>query len=242
MANDRGRRSRTCRKKRIERRPRLSADHPRRRRRSRLRFSSGATPTFVAFAQKKNILASPAAETGVKVLTVPDMRWARRDIKSIALLAQVLAKQAALDAGCQEAWMVDDDGFVTEGSSSTAFILTKADALVTRPNSTAVLPGCTRKAVQSLAAREGLTRRGAQLLGRLRPMRRRRPFSPAPPISSCRSSRSTAVPSDQARRARRVACFERSTSNGRRIPARRANAAFPVRRSRSCAPPRSQTR
>ncbi|MBM3551742.1 MAG: D-amino-acid transaminase [Alphaproteobacteria bacterium] len=120
-------------------------------------FPSGATPTFIAFATKKSILASSAAETGVKVLTVPDMRWARRDIKSIALLAQVLAKQSALDADCQEAWMVDDDGFVTEGSSSTAFILTKSDALVTRPNSTAILPGCTRKAVQSLAAREGLT-------------------------------------------------------------------------------------
>jgi D-alanine transaminase len=120
-------------------------------------FPSGTTPTFIAFATKKNILASAAAETGVKVLTVSDIRWARRDIKSIALLAQVLAKQAALDADCQEAWMVDDDGFVTEGSSSTAFILTEADAIVTRPNSAAILPGCTRKAVQSLAAREGLT-------------------------------------------------------------------------------------
>lgn len=120
-------------------------------------FPSGATPTFIAFASKKNILASPAAETGVKVLTVPDLRWARRDIKTIALLAQVLAKQAALDAGCQEAWMVDRDDLVTEGSSSTAFILTKANTLVTRPNSTAILPGCTRKAVQSLAALEGLT-------------------------------------------------------------------------------------
>jgi D-alanine transaminase len=120
-------------------------------------FPDATTPTIVAFAKKKNIIASPAAETGVKVLTVPDLRWARRDIKTVALLAQVLAKQAALDAGCQEAWMVDRDGLVTEGSSSTAFILTKADALVTRPNSPAILPGCTRKAVQSLAAREGLT-------------------------------------------------------------------------------------
>lgn len=120
-------------------------------------FPGGTTPTIVAFATKKNILASSAAETGVKVLTVPDIRWARRDIKSIALLAQVLAKQAALDAGCQEAWMVDRDGFVTEGSSSTAFILTRSDTIVTRPNSAAILPGCTRKAVQSLAAREGLT-------------------------------------------------------------------------------------
>ncbi|MGD9659468.1 MAG: D-amino-acid transaminase [Methylocystis sp.] len=120
-------------------------------------FPHGTSPTVVAFAQKKNIIASAAAETGVKVLTVPDLRWARRDIKTIALLAQVLAKQAALDAGCQEAWMVDRDGLVTEGSSSTAFILTKGDAIVTRPNSRAILPGCTRKAVQSLAAREKLT-------------------------------------------------------------------------------------
>ncbi|MGJ0395871.1 MAG: D-amino-acid transaminase [Methylocystis sp.] len=120
-------------------------------------FPAGTTPTVVAFAQKKNIIASPAVATGVNVLTVPDIRWARRDIKSVALLAQVLAKQAALDAGCQEAWMIDRDGFVTEGSSSTAFILTRSDTIVTRPNSPAILPGCTRKAVQSLAAREGLT-------------------------------------------------------------------------------------
>ena len=120
-------------------------------------FPGGTTPTVIAFATKKNILASPAAESGVKVLTVPDMRWARRDIKTIALLAQVLAKQAALEAGCQEAWMVDRDGLVTEGSSSTAFILTKSDTLLTRPNSAAILPGCTRRIVQRLAAREGLT-------------------------------------------------------------------------------------
>ncbi|MFO1102002.1 MAG: D-amino-acid transaminase [Methylocystis sp.] len=120
-------------------------------------FPRGTAPTIVAFAQKKNIIASPAAQTGVKILTVPDLRWARRDIKTIALLAQVLAKQAALDAGCQEAWMVDRHGLVTEGSSSTAFILTKADVIVTRPNSPAILPGCTRKAVQTLAAREKLT-------------------------------------------------------------------------------------
>lgn len=119
-------------------------------------FPTNAGATLVAFVQKKNIIDSPAAATGVKVLTAPDLRWARRDIKSVSLLAQVLAKQAALDGGCQEAWMVDGDGFVTEGSSSTAFILTTADVLVTRPNSTAILPGCTRTSVQSIAAREGL--------------------------------------------------------------------------------------
>lgn len=119
-------------------------------------FPKGVKPTLIGFTQKKGILASPYAEKGVKVRTLPDMRWARRDIKSVALLAQVLAKQAATEAGCQEAWMVDADGFVTEGSSSTAFILNKAGAIVTRPNSSAILPGCTRQAILALAAREKL--------------------------------------------------------------------------------------
>lgn len=120
-------------------------------------FPKGVTPTLVGFAQKKNILAAPAAQTGVRVITVPDMRWARRDIKSVALLAQVLAKQAATEAGCQEAWMVDADGFVTEGSSSTAFIVTRGGAIVMRPNSSAILPGCTRRAVMALAAEQNLS-------------------------------------------------------------------------------------
>lgn len=115
-----------------------------------------ATPTLIAFTQKKNILASPAAKIGVKVVTVPDQRWARRDIKSVALLAQVLAKQAAVDAGCQEAWMVDGDGRITEGSSSTAFIVTAQGAIVTRANSNDILPGCTRKSILALCARDGL--------------------------------------------------------------------------------------
>jgi D-alanine transaminase len=119
-------------------------------------FPKGVTPTLVAFVQKKDILASPAALTGVKVVSVPDLRWARRDIKSVALLAQVLAKQAAAEAGCQEAWMVDANGYVTEGSSSTAFIVTKAGAIVTRANSTAILPGCTRRSVLALAEQDGL--------------------------------------------------------------------------------------
>ena len=84
------------------------------------------------------------------VITVPDMRWTRRDIKSVALLAQVLAKQAAAEAGAGEAWMIED-GKVTEGGSSSAFILTQDDVLVTRQNGSAILPGCTRKAVVALA-------------------------------------------------------------------------------------------
>jgi D-alanine transaminase len=119
-------------------------------------FPKGAAPTLVAFTQAKNILASPAAKSGIAVKTVADLRWARRDIKSVALLAQVLAKQAAVEAGCQEAWMVDADGFVTEGSSSSSFIITHKGAIATRPNSNAILPGCTRRAVVALAERYDL--------------------------------------------------------------------------------------
>ena len=113
-------------------------------------FPRDVKPSLVMFTQEKNIVAAPSAERGIAVKTLPDIRWARRDIKSVALLAQVLAKQAAAEAGCQEAWMVED-GYVTEGASSTAFIVTPEDVIVTRPNSNAILPGCTRKALQALA-------------------------------------------------------------------------------------------
>jgi D-alanine transaminase len=113
-------------------------------------FPKDAKPTFVMFTSEKDIVGAASAKTGIAVKTVPDIRWARRDIKSVALLAQVLAKQAAAEAGCQEAWMIED-GKVTEGGSSSAFILTQDDVLVTRQNSSAILPGCTRKAVMKLA-------------------------------------------------------------------------------------------
>jgi D-alanine transaminase len=119
-------------------------------------FPKDATPTVVMFTQPKNMIASPLAETGAAVITVPDLRWNRRDIKSIGLLAQVLAKQAAAEAGVAEAWMVED-GLITEGGSSTAFILTKDRKIVTRPLSTAVLPGITRLSVMRLAKENGLT-------------------------------------------------------------------------------------
>ena len=113
-------------------------------------FPKGVKPTLVMFTSVKDIVNAPAAKTGVGVITVPDIRWARRDIKSVALLAQVLAKQAAAQAGAGEAWMIED-GKVTEGGSSSAFILTQDDVLVTRENSSSILPGCTRKAVVRLA-------------------------------------------------------------------------------------------
>src|SRR6478735_66771 len=113
-------------------------------------FPKGVKPTLIMFTSAKDIVNAEAARTGIGVITVPDIRWTRRDIKSVALLAQVLAKQAAAEAGAGEAWMIED-GLVTEGGSSSAFILTQDDVIVTRQNGSAILPGCTRKAVIALA-------------------------------------------------------------------------------------------
>jgi len=113
-------------------------------------FPKGVKPTLIMFTSVKDIINAPSAKTGIAVITVPDLRWTRRDIKSVALLAQVLAKQAAAVAGAGEAWMIED-GKVTEGGSSSAFILTQDDVLVTRQNGSEILPGCTRKAVVKLA-------------------------------------------------------------------------------------------
>jgi D-alanine transaminase len=118
-------------------------------------FPKGVTSTLVMFTSSKDIINAPSAKTGIAVITVPDLRWTRRDIKSVALLAQVLAKQAAAAAGAGEAWMIED-GKVTEGGSSSAFILTQDDVIVTRQNGSEILPGCTRKAVVALAAERQL--------------------------------------------------------------------------------------
>ncbi|WP_210485191.1 D-amino-acid transaminase [Microvirga antarctica] len=118
-------------------------------------FPGQATPTVLMFTQVKAIVKSPAAESGIAVVTVPDQRWKRRDIKSVSLLAQVLAKQAAKEAGAQEAWMVED-GHVTEGGSSSAFIVTPSGNIVVRPLSNAILPGITRKALLRLSEEAGI--------------------------------------------------------------------------------------
>jgi len=118
-------------------------------------FPENAKPTVAMFTQAKAIANAPAAEKGIAVVTVPDQRWQRRDIKSINLLAQVLAKQAAKEAGAQEAWLVED-GFVTEGGSSSAFIVTKAGSIVVRPLSQAILPGITRKSLLRLSQESGI--------------------------------------------------------------------------------------
>jgi D-alanine transaminase len=119
-------------------------------------FAPDLVPTTVMFTQAMRLIDAPLAEAGADVITVPDIRWQRRDIKSTGLLAQVLAKQQALQAGAAEAFMVED-GFVTEGASSSVFVLTKGGEILTRPLSNAILPGITRQAVMRLAAEEGLT-------------------------------------------------------------------------------------
>ena len=96
------------------------------------------------------------AAEGVAVITLPDNRWARVDIKSVGLLPNAIAKQKAKEAGAREAWFVDRDGFVTEGASTTAWIVTKEGALVTRPNGTDILPGITRITATEVARRQGL--------------------------------------------------------------------------------------
>lgn len=113
------------------------------------------TQTVFMFHQEKKLANTPAVENGAYMISVPDIRWKRRDIKSVALLPQVLAKQAAKQAGAQEALMVMDDGTVSEGGSSTFFFL-KGMKLVTRPLSNDILPGITRNTLIELIAQEGL--------------------------------------------------------------------------------------
>lgn len=119
-------------------------------------LAPSTAPTLFMFTQAANVIDRPQAKTGIAVKTLPDPRWARRDIKSIMLLGQVLAKREAASAGAQEAWLVDPAGFITEGASSSALIVTPDGTLVTRPNSNDILLGCTRKAVLAIAERDGV--------------------------------------------------------------------------------------
>ncbi|MCC2113044.1 MAG: D-amino-acid transaminase, partial [Hyphomicrobiales bacterium] len=96
------------------------------------------------------------AEHGISVITVPENRWERVDIKSVSLLPNVLARQAAKEAGAQEAWFVDAEGFVTEGAATNAWIVTADGVLVTRSADHGILRGITREGVFDMAARQGV--------------------------------------------------------------------------------------
>ena len=112
-------------------------------------------PTVFMFTQHKLSVESKAAETGVILKSVDDIRWARRDIKSVNLLGQVLAKKAASDAGAYEALMVDSDGYITE-CGATSFFIVKDDLLLTRPLNNDILAGVTRKALVALCITHGI--------------------------------------------------------------------------------------
>jgi D-alanine transaminase len=105
----------------------------------------GTVPSLVVTARSLDMAGNEKkAQQGIAVITVPESRWARPDIKSVSLLPNVLAKQAARDRGAGEAWFVDRDGRVTEGASSNAWIVTRDRKVVTRPADNGILRGITR--------------------------------------------------------------------------------------------------
>ncbi|HIP61025.1 MAG TPA: D-amino-acid transaminase [Sulfurovum sp.] len=117
-------------------------------------YPKGIPTTVTAFTFEKNIIDSPDAKTGVKVAIVEDIRWKRRDIKSIALLGQCMAKEQASKQGAYEGWMTEF-GFITEGVTSTAYIV-KDGVIITRALSNSVLPGIRRKLLLELAIDNGI--------------------------------------------------------------------------------------
>jgi len=121
-------------------------------------FPAPGTPPAIVVTAKNLDPAGNAriAAVGMAVVTVPDNRWARVDIKSVSLLPNVLAKQAAREQGAREAWFVDAQGYVTEGSSSNAWIVTKDRQLVTRPADHAILRGISRTVLLDAIRAEGL--------------------------------------------------------------------------------------
>jgi D-alanine transaminase len=119
-------------------------------------FPLSARPQLVVTARRAKPADPTLMASGVSVVSIPDERWARRDIKSISLLPNVLGKQIAREARAYEAWQVDAEGLVTEGTSSNAWIVTGAGAIVTRPAGPVILNGITRLVVIEFAREAGL--------------------------------------------------------------------------------------
>jgi D-alanine transaminase len=117
----------------------------------------GTAPSLVVTARNMDLAAAERqAAEGVAVVSVPDNRWERVDIKSVSLLPNVLAKQAAREQGAREAWFVDRNGRVTEGSSTNAWIVTRDGRVVTRHADHAILRGITRTVVLDVLQAHGL--------------------------------------------------------------------------------------
>jgi len=123
-------------------------DHP---------FPAMATrPSFVMAVTGPKMPKEKEVRLGVNVIVEPDLRWARRDIKTVSLLPNILAKQAATKAGAREAWLVDKKGMVTEGAVSNNAIINAKGELITHPLGTTILGGCTRDMVLKLARKAGI--------------------------------------------------------------------------------------
>jgi D-alanine transaminase len=121
-------------------------------------FPAADTKPSVVVTARSNDLArlEQLAVEGIAVVTVPDIRWQRVDIKSVALLPNVLAKQTAREQGAREAWLVDAQGRVTEGASSNAWIVSRDGKLITHPLGRDILPGITRSVVVDVLKAQGL--------------------------------------------------------------------------------------
>lgn len=112
-------------------------------------YPVGVAPSLVLFTQKKNLVDTAASKNGIKIISVDDIRWGRRDIKTVQLLAPSMCKMAAKAAGADDAWLVED-GFVTEGTSNNAYIVS-GGKIITRNLSNVILHGITRAAVLRFA-------------------------------------------------------------------------------------------
>ena len=119
-------------------------------------FPKRARPSLVVTVRRPAFPGEREREEGVGVITEPDLRWGRCDIKSISLLPNVLARQSAAAAGCREAWLVDRAGIVTEGSASNAYIVDAAGRLITHPLNERILGGVTRSVILELARQDGI--------------------------------------------------------------------------------------
>ena len=124
---------------------------------SKASAAEGTPPSVVVTAKSLDPAKSEAnAKKGVAVVTQPDIRWGRCDIKTVGLLPNVLAKQAARERGAYECWMVDDRGLITEGSSTNAWIIDENGKLRTRDTQANILRGCTRTTLMELIGQEGI--------------------------------------------------------------------------------------
>ncbi len=120
-------------------------------------FPIGADPTLIVTVRRPSFPGRGELAEGVGVVTLPDQRWKRCDIKSVNLLANVLARQQSASAGCREVWLYDGDGLVTEGAGSNAYLVDGEGRVRTRALGPEILGGVTREVVLELARADGIT-------------------------------------------------------------------------------------